>query len=77
MVTAAAADEFESVGVAALRPTVNDAGWLAPQNHRPPSAGSSPVRTAAFVCSQLRCHGLMDVFVDVAGTDAVEDAVAR
>ena len=41
------------------------------------SAGSSPVRTAAFVCSQLRCHGLIDVFVNVASTDAVEDAIAR
>src|SRR6266542_2511059 len=42
-----------------------------------PHAGSSPVRGAAFVCSQLRRHGLIDVLVDVAGTDAVEDAIAR
>ena len=35
VVTAVAADELERVGVAALRPAINDAGRLAPENQRP------------------------------------------
>jgi hypothetical protein len=39
MVTAIAADEFERVGVATLRPTLDDAGWLAAENNRPAMPG--------------------------------------
>ena len=36
MVTAVTADELIRAGIAALHSALDDAGWLAPQHHRPP-----------------------------------------
>jgi hypothetical protein len=42
IVAAVAADEFKRVGVPAFWPTFNNAGGLAPQDHRPVTTGRSP-----------------------------------
>ncbi len=77
MVTTGTADELERFGIAAFRLAVNDpAGWRRSTTVHP-SAGSSQLCTAASSCGQLRHHGQIDVFVGLAGTDAVEDAIAR
>jgi hypothetical protein len=42
IVAAVAADEFKRVAVPAFWPAFNDAGGLAPQDHRPVTTGRSP-----------------------------------
>jgi hypothetical protein len=71
MVTAVTADEFPRIGVAALHLALNDAGRLAPQNHRPPQRRLITRPHGGLLRVHLRRYGVIDVSKDVLVAGAI------
>jgi hypothetical protein len=57
IITAVAADDLKHVGVAACRPAVHNAGWLAPQNRCPALPGLVTCRHACLSPSRWQPAG--------------------